>query len=62
MVGVFIRKPNGDGTLQWRCRSVGQGKVPRLFVARFRAVTTVIVNIKRAPSVGKFCRAPAHYM
>lgn len=62
LAAEFVRSPNGDGNLQWRCVSIAEIRVPHTTVLRAKGLTSVTCNIKRAPKVGAYSKPPAYYM
>jgi hypothetical protein len=63
MIAIFTRTPNGDGIMQWRCRSIAHGRINHASVyAEYYPSVVVACNVKIIPSVGKFSRPPAYYM
>jgi hypothetical protein len=63
MFAIFTRTPNGDGNMQWRCRSVMEGRIKHTEAfTEMLPHLVVTCNVKRAPSTGKFCKRPSYYM
>jgi hypothetical protein len=63
MVGIFERFYNHQGELRWKFHGALDHSASHARVSRLDYPQVVVTcNIKRAPRIGTFCKAPANYM